>query len=60
MNRKELFYLSLTIFLTIISWLIIEIYKVDLNIKSEKQEVIIDKKIEIDTSIINELKERQL
>lgn len=26
MNRKELFYISLTIFLTIIAWLIVDIY----------------------------------
>lgn len=59
MNKKEFFYLSLTIFLTIVAWVIFEIYKVDLAIKKEKENPIINKRIDLDFSIINELKTKK-
>ena len=35
MNQKELFWLSLTIFLTIVAWMILDIYKVKKQTKVE-------------------------
>lgn len=60
MNKKEVFYLSLTIFLTIIAWVIIEIYKIDVAIQKEKDNPIVNKKINLDFSIINELKTKKI
>jgi|GEM_PF-790862 len=59
MNKKEVFYLSLTIFLTVVAWVIIEIYKIDVAIKMEKAVVVNNKKINLDMSIINELKTKK-
>jgi len=60
MNKKELFYISVTIFLTIIAWVLIDAYKVDLAIKGEKQgQSLINKKISLDVSILKVLKEKK-
>lgn len=60
MNKKELFFISVTVFLTIVSWVLIDAYKVDLAIKSEKQELsLISKKINLDVSILKVLKEKK-
>lgn len=31
MNQRELFFLSVTIFLTILAWIMLDIYKVQIN-----------------------------
>lgn len=60
MNKKELFFISVTIFLTIVSWVLIDAYKVDLAIQVEKQELsLISKKINLDISILKILKEKK-
>ncbi len=60
MNKKELFFISVTIFLTIVSWVLIDAYKVDLAIKVEKQDLsLISKKINLDVSILKILKEKK-
>lgn len=59
MNNKELFLLSLTIFLTIVAWMLMDIYRIkntkviDTSISSLK---IVDYKI--DPTILKVLKER--
>jgi len=60
MNKKELFLISITIFLTIVAWVIIDAFKVDLAIKGEKEELsLIGKKINLDVSILKTLKEKK-
>ena len=60
MNKKELFFISVTVFLTIVSWVLIDAYKVDLAIQTEKQELsLISKKINLDVSILKILKEKK-
>lgn len=60
MNRKELFFISVTIFLTIVAWVIIDAYRVDSEIKVEKEEIsLISKKLNLDTSILKKLKEKK-
>lgn len=34
MNQKELFLISITIFLTIVAWMILDIYKIRTNIEA--------------------------
>ncbi len=58
MKRKELLYISITIFLTIVAWFLIEIYKLDLSVQLEKKEIVLNRKISIDINIIKKLKER--
>jgi len=60
MNQKELFIISITIFLTIVAWMLIEAYKVETAIQSEKEEIaVIGKKINIDLEVIKILKGKQ-
>lgn len=60
MNKKELFFISVTVFLTIVSWVLIDAYKVDLAIQTEKQgPSLISKKINLDVSILKILKEKK-
>jgi len=60
MNRKELFFISITIFLTIVAWILLEAYKVETEIKMEKKEMaVIGKKINLDTSVLKILKNKQ-
>lgn len=60
MNRKELFFISITIFLTIVAWILLEAYKVETAIKMEKKETVVaGKKINLDTSILKILKNKQ-
>lgn len=41
MNQKELFWISITIFLTIVAWMILDIYKVrtEITVQSELKSV---------------------
>lgn len=41
-KQKELFYISLTIFLTIVAWIVIELYKI-------RTEGVIEKEVELPT-----------
>jgi len=60
MNKKELFFISVTVFLTIVSWVLIDAYKVDLAIQEEKQELsLISKKINLDVSVLKILKQKK-
>ena len=60
MNQKELFFISLTVFLTIIAWMLVEAFKIDTAVKTEKEEKqVIEKKINLDNQILKILKNRQ-
>jgi len=60
MNRKELFYISITIFLTIVAWILLEAYKVETSIKTEKLNFSkVEKKVTIDTTVLKVLKDKQ-
>ena len=60
MNKKELFLISITIFLTIIAWMLLEAYKVESAIKVEKEEMLtIRKVINLDTEILKTLKAKK-
>ena len=59
MNKKELFWLSLTIFLTVVAWMILDIYKIKSNIVLDKEiysSTII--KYKIDPNILKKLKDK--
>lgn len=60
MNQRELFFISLTVFLTIIAWMLLEAYKIDTAVKTEKEEKqVIEKKINLDNQILKILKNKQ-
>lgn len=60
MNKKELFLISITIFLTIIAWMLLEAYKVESAIKTEKEEMLtIRKIINLDTKVLKTLKAKK-
>jgi hypothetical protein len=60
MNKKELFYISITIFLTIVAWVIIDAYKINLATQAEKEDLsLIRKKIDLDVSVLKTLKEKK-
>ena len=57
MKRKELLILSIAVFMTIISWVVIEVYKVkNSQIIEEDIQLPEVKRYNIDTSIIEKLK----
>lgn len=59
MKRKELLILSIAVFMTIISWVVIEVYKVkNSQIIEEDIQLPEVKRYNIDTSIIEKLKKR--
>ena len=60
MKRKEFLFIAIGIFLTIVAWVVIEIYKIQ-NTQLVEQEVEIPrvKRYDIDTSVIDKLREKQ-
>lgn len=58
MNQKELFLISLTIFLTIVAWMILDIYRIRTNIDAgyEKSEAI---NFKLQPNVLEILKDRQ-
>lgn len=59
MNRKELFWISITIFLTIITWLLVDIYRIKTRSSSDmglQNLQIVDFKV--DTKMLKVLKEK--
>lgn len=60
MNQKELFFISVTIFLTVVAWVLIEGYKLDTAINKQKDQLtVVGKKIDIDKEILKILKTKQ-
>lgn len=59
MKRKELLILSIAVFMTIISWVVIELYKVkNSQIIQEEIQLPTVKRYNIDVSVIEQLKNR--
>lgn len=60
MNQKELLWISVSIFLTIIAWMFIDIYKVKVNTASMGATVNMSStvNVKIDQKILNILKEK--
>lgn len=59
MNRKEIFWISITIFLTVVAWMILDIYKIKSNVNLDKEvysSTII--KYKIDPEILKKLKNK--
>lgn len=57
MNQKELFILSLTIFFTIVAWLLLDIYKVTFNSSiQQKIQKIPSINFKIDAEVLRSLK----
>lgn len=60
MNQKELLWISITIFLTIVSWMFVDIYRAGLNmnrdVNSQSLQVI---DFELNTDVLNEINNRQ-
>ncbi|PIV09488.1 hypothetical protein COS31_02065 [Candidatus Roizmanbacteria bacterium CG02_land_8_20_14_3_00_36_15] len=60
MNRNELFYISITIFLTIVAWVLLEAYKVEISIKEGQGALLIpEKKISLDINILRVLNNKE-
>ncbi len=59
MKRKEILIISIAVFLTIVAWVVIELYKVQ-NSQIIEEEIQLPevKRYNIDTSIIEKLKKR--
>ncbi len=60
MNQKELLWISISIFLTIVAWMFIDIYKVKVNTVSQGAAVNVSStvNVKIDQKILNMLKEK--
>lgn len=59
MNRKELFWISVTVFLTIVSWMMLDIYKVKISADSGSGMMNIVKiNFKIDPEILDVLKKK--
>lgn len=59
MNRKEIFWISITIFFTVVAWMILDIYKIKSNVNLDKEvysSTII--KYKIDPVILKKLKNK--
>ncbi len=59
MNRKELFWLSLTVFLTVVAWMVLDIYRIKSDIGLDQEiysSTII--KYRIDPSLLKKLKSK--
>lgn len=60
MNQKELFWISVTIFLTIVAWMLVDIYRVKtvINTDSQFQSLqVVD--FNLKTSVLDEINNRQ-
>jgi len=57
MNQKELFFVSLTIFFTIIAWMLLEVFKAESVVKIEKEEkMVLEKTVSLDREVLKILK----
>lgn len=60
MKQKEFLILAIGIFLTIVAWVVIEVYKVqNTQIIEEEIELPTVKRYDIDTSVIDKLQQKQ-
>lgn len=58
MNQKEILFLSLTIFLTIVAWSISELYIIHKTTPTEQEIESVKLEYTIDTKIIDELEQK--
>jgi len=59
MNQKELFYISLTIFFTVVAWVLLEIYRVKTTTNQGlTTKYVVVENIEIDNQVLETLKQR--
>lgn len=60
MNQKELLWISITIFLTIVAWMFVDIYraglKIDRDVNSQSLQVI---DFNLNTDVLHEINNRQ-
>jgi hypothetical protein len=59
MKRKEMLLLAIGIFLTIVAWVVVEVYKVQSSAPEEDITVPKMQKYDIDVSVIDKLREKQ-
>lgn len=60
MNQRELFFISLTIFFTIVAWMLLEIFKAESIVKIEKEEqMVLEKPITLDREILKILRVKE-
>lgn len=60
MKKKDLMLIAITIFATIVAWVLVEIYVIQSSTPTDEDVEAIDVNFEIDTEIFNELRERSL
>lgn len=59
MNQKELFYISLTIFFTVVAWVLLEIYRVKaITNQGLTTKYVVVENIKIDSQVLEILKQR--
>lgn len=59
-EKKDLMLIAITIFATIVAWVLVEIYVIQSSTPTDEDVEAIDVNFEIDTEIFNELRERSL
>lgn len=60
MKQKEFLIIAIGVFLTIVAWVVIEVYKVrNTQIVEQEIELPTVKRYDIDTSVIDKLREKQ-
>ncbi|MFA9288787.1 MAG: hypothetical protein ACEQSA_02835 [Weeksellaceae bacterium] len=59
MNQKELLVIACTIFLTVVAWVMFEVYGIKQNTLSEEQIQSFSLNYNIDTTVLDELKTKQ-
>lgn len=59
MKRKEILLLAIGIFLTIVAWVVVEVYKVQSSVPEEDLTLPKIQKYDIDVSVIDKLREKQ-
>ncbi len=59
MNQKEILFISLTIFLTIVAWVVSELYIIHKSTPTEEQIASVKLEYSIDTVILDSLQKKQ-
>lgn len=58
MNQKELFWISVTVFLTIVAWMIFDIYKAKIAVPVESQIAIPVSHLQLDANTLQIIKQK--
>jgi len=59
MNRKEMLWISVSVFMTVIAWMVLEIYKVSVSSSLEKMNSLSINKTKLSVDIIKILKTKK-